>query len=208
VAAIASDCGLETVRAERRHLSANQRVLKALGEQLDLLPMAFGTVARSRAALAGFLTENSEALTAQLQHVAGRTEMSLRLSLDVPDAIAYLVQRTPELSVARDRVFGRHKPPSYDDRIRLGQLCDEALRRYRDAQTAQTLHLLEPHCAQIKTLPVGHEQEIANLAMLVARDGIAAFEAAVDTIAAQLPDELAFTVAGPWPPHNFVQLEL
>ena len=170
--------------------------------------MAFGTVAQSADALAHFLGEYGEMLTARLHHVAGTVEMSVRLSLDVPDAIAYLVQSSPELTVARDRLFGRRRPPSHDERIRLGQMCDEALRRYRDAQIAQLLTMLGPCCAEIRTLPVGPEKQIANLAVLVPRDGVERFEAAVNDLAAQLPDEFAFTIGGPWPPHNFVQLEL
>jgi len=208
LAAIVSDCPIEIVRAERRHIAGSQRVMSALNRQFDLLPMAFGTVAQSAGALSRFLDEYCEMLTARLQHIAGTVEMSVRLSLDVPDAIAYLVQCTPELKVARDRLFGRRRPPSHGERIRLGQLCDEALRRYRDVQTAQMLASLGPSCAEIRTLPVGLEKQVANLAMLVPRDAVERFEAAVNDLAAQLPDEFSFTMGGPWPPHNFVQLEL
>ncbi len=208
LAAIVSDCPLESVRAERKHIAASQRVLRSLNQPFDLLPVAFGTVAQSADALSGFLDEYGEALTAQLHHIEGRVEMSVRLSLDVPDAIAYLVHCTPELEAARDRLFGRRNPPSHDERMGLGQLCDAALRRYREAQTAQILATLGPSCADIRTLPVGPENEIANLAMLVPRDAVERFAVAVDELAGQLPDELAFTIGGPWPPHNFVQLEL
>ncbi len=206
--AVVSDCPLDVVRAERKHLAASQRVLSTLNRELDLLPMAFGTVAQSAGALSDFLDEYAEMLTARLHDVAGTVEMSVRLNLDVPDPIAYLVQCTPELKIARDRLFGRHRPPSHGERIRLGQMCDEALRRYRASQTAQMLTLLGPSCAEIRTLPVGLEKQIANLAMLVPRDAVERFEAAVNDLAAGLPDEFSFTMGGPWPPHNFVQLEL
>jgi hypothetical protein len=208
LAAVVSNCPLDIVRAERKHIAASQRVLSSLNQQFDLLPLAFGTVAQSGAALCRFLDEHGEVLTARLQKIAGTVEMSVRLNLDVPDAIAYLVQCTPELRVARDRLFGRRRPPAHDERIRLGQLCDDVLRRYREAQTAQTLVMLEPSCAEIRALPVGQEKEITNLAMLVPRDAVERFEAAVNDLAVHLPDELAFTIGGPWPPHNFVQLEL
>lgn len=206
--AIVSDCPLGVVRAERKHLAASQRVLSTLNQEFDLLPMAFGTLAQSADALSDFLDEYGEMLSARLRDIAGTVEMSVRLNLDVPDAIAYLVQCTPELKIARDRLFGRHRVPSHGERIRLGQLCDEALRRYRDAQTAQMLTLLGPSCAEIRTLPVGLEKQIANLAMLVPRDAVERFEAAVNDLAASLPDEFSFTMGGPWPPHNFVQLAL
>ncbi len=47
IAAIVSDCALETVRAERKHIAASQQVLNRLSAEFDLLPMAFGTVAES-----------------------------------------------------------------------------------------------------------------------------------------------------------------
>lgn len=208
LAAIVSDCPLEVVRAERKHLASNQRVMSALNRQFDLLPMAFGTVAQSAGAVSSFLDQYREMLTERLQHIAGTVEMSVRLSLEVPDAIAYLVQCTPELQAARNRLFGRHRPPSHGERIRLGQLCNDALSRYRDAQTAQMLAVLEPSCTEIRTLPLGLEKQVANLAMLVPRDGVERLEAAVSDLAGRFPDEFAFTIGGPWPPHNFVQLEL
>src|SRR5579864_7187777 len=122
LSAVVSDCPLDIVRAERKHIAANQRVLSCLNQQFDLLPMAFGTIAQSAEELTRFLDEYSEMLTTRLQHVAGTVEMSVRLGLDVPDAIAYLVQSSPELQAARDRLFGRHRPPSHDERMRLGQL--------------------------------------------------------------------------------------
>jgi hypothetical protein len=204
--AFVSDCTLEIVRAERKHIAASQRVLRALSAQFDLLPMAFGTVAQSADALSRFLEEYRDALTAQLERVAGTVEMSLRLNLDVTDAIAYLVERTPELKAARDRLFHRRKPPSHDERIRLGQLCDEALNRYRETQTTQLMALLGPSCVEIASLPVRAEKEVASLAVLVRRDVIDRFASVVDVAAAQLADELAVTIGGPWPPHNFVRL--
>ena len=137
--AVVSDCPHPLVRAERRNIAASQRVLNALHAQFDLLPMAFGTVTKSDADLRRFLDEHRDLLTAQLQRIAGAVEMGLRLSLEVPDPIAYLVERTPTLQTARERTFHGHRPPSYDAKIRLGQLCEDALRRYRDARTAQVV---------------------------------------------------------------------
>jgi hypothetical protein len=205
--AVVSECPLALVRAERRNIAANQRVLSALNAQFDILPMAFGTVTKSEADLRLFLDEHRDVLTAQLQRIAGAIEMSLRLSLDVPDPIAYLVERTPALQVARERTFGGRRPPSYDARIRLGQLCDDALRQYRDARTAQVVALVGPSCSEVMTLPVREEKEIANLAALVPRASRDQFEAAVFGAAAQLDEDIAFNIGGPWPPQNFVQFD-
>ena len=208
LAAVASECPVGTLRPERKHIAASQRVLNGLGARFDLLPVAFGMVATSRNAVRRFISEHGELLSAQLDRVAGKVEMDLRLNLGLPDPIGFLVEATPTLKAARDRAFGRRGGPSYDERIRLGQLCGEALRAYRAAQTAGLVAMLGSLCAEIATLPVGDEQEVAHLAMLVPRDGAARFESAVDAAAARLPEELVVTIGGPYPPHNFVQLGL
>jgi hypothetical protein len=205
--AVVSECPMETVRAERRHIAAAQRVLAALNRELDFLPMAFGTVTSSAADLRSFLEGHHEVLTAQLQRVAGAIEMGLRVSLEVSDPIAYLVDRTPMLKAARERVFRGGRTPSYDDKIRLGQMFDETLHRYREARTAQVVALVGASCAELMTLPVRKEKEIANLAALVSRSGRDQFEAAVHVSASQFDEDIAFDISGPWPPVNFVQFD-
>lgn len=204
---VVSECPIDTVRAERRHIAASQRVMAALNAQNDLLPMAFGTVAASESDLRVFLDEHRGTLEAQLQRIAGAVEMSLRLSLEVPDPVAYLVERTPELQAARERTFRSRRKPSYDDKIRLGQMFDDALRNYRDARTAQVMAVVGASCAEMIALPVRGDKEIANLAALVSRSDLDQFEAAVDASAAQIDEDIAFKLGGPWPPHNFVQFD-
>ncbi|MBI1867370.1 MAG: GvpL/GvpF family gas vesicle protein [Methylocystis sp.] len=205
--AVVSDCPIDSVRAERRHIAAAQRVLAALNAKSDILPMAFGTVTESEADLRRFLDAHYDVLKAQLQRISGAIEMSLRLSLEVPDPIAYLVERTPALLAARERTFHGRKPPSYDAKIRLGQMFDDALRQYREARTAQVMAVVGAACAEVIALPVREEKDIANLAALVSRSGVDRFEAAVHASAAQIDEDLAFSIGGPWPPHNFVQFE-
>lgn len=206
--AVVSECPLETVRAERRHIAASQRIVTALSDQeRDLLPMAFGTVTPSPDALRSFLTEHGERLEAQLRRIAGAVEMSLRLILDVDDPIAFLVGRTPALQAARARTFGGRRPPSHDDRIRLGQMVDAELGRYREACTAQAVAALADACAETLALPARGEKEIANLALLVPRTELARLGTAVDAAAAALDDALTVTIGGPWPPHNFIAAE-
>jgi hypothetical protein len=207
LSAVVSDCPMTAVRPERRNIAAAQRVLGALNAQFDLLPMAFGTVTKSPSSLFEFLAESSDLLTSQLERIAGAVEMGLRMNLDVPDPVAYLVGQTPALQSARERLFRGRRPPSHDEKIRLGQLCDATLRAYRQARTATLLTTLGAATVEIMELPVREDKELANLALLVSRSGRDDFDAAVEAAAAQLEDAIAFHISGPWPPHNFVQLD-
>jgi hypothetical protein len=206
--AFVSDYPGTTIRAERRHIAASQAVLRTLQTDIDLLPMAFGVLTPSADAMIDLLDRHRESFLTQLDRVGGSVEMGVRLNLDVPDPIAYVVAHSPELRQARDRAFGRRAPPSHDERIRLGQLCESALHRYREAQAAQLMARLSPSCTEISALPVQGDGQVANLAVLVPRSGVTAFEAVVQAAAAAFDDDLAFDLNGPWPPHNFVHLKL
>lgn len=205
--AIVSESRESVVRAERKHIVATQRVLAALNAQFDVLPMAFGTITKTEDDLCRFLDTHRENLLAQLQRISGAIEMSLRLNLEASDPIAYVVQRTPALQSARERVFQGRRPPSNDSKIRLGQMVEDALRQYREAHTARVLAIVGSSCAEIIALPVRGDREIANLAALVPRSGLDQFEAAVQASAAQIDEDIVFDLGGPWPPANFIRFD-
>lgn len=207
VSAFVSECPLKTLWAERKHIAAAHRVLSALSAKFDLLPMAFGTITKSESDLRQFLDGRRDLLTEQLQRVSGAVEMGVRLSFETDDPLTYLVARTPELQDARNRTFSGRRPPSHEAKLRLGQLVDETLRRYRETHTQRVMSMLDASCIELISLPVRGEREIANIAALVLRASVDDFEAAVHASAKQLDEDVAFNIAGPWPPHNFVQLE-
>ncbi len=62
-------------------------------------------------------------------------------------------------------------------------------------------------CIELMSLPVRGEREVANIAALVARSALGDFEAAVHESAGEIDDDISFNIGGPFPPHNFVQLE-
>ena len=197
--AIVSECPLSNVRAERKHIAATQRVLAALNANFDLLPMTFGTVTKSEDDLRRFLNDNQETLSSQLQRVSGAVEMALRLSLDVPDPIAYLVERTPALKAARDRTFRappqavlRRQDPARPA-VRRGV---HAISRSRSPRQVLTADRQTP-APNSSSLPVRDEKQIANLAILVPRAGLERFEAAVSAAAAQIDDDIVFNLSGP-----------
>lgn len=199
----------EKLRPERRQLAAHQEVLKRLMRETDgILPVAFGVVADGPEAIRRILSRNQKPFLEQLRHVAGRVEMGLRVTWDVPNIFEYFVQTHSELRVTRDRLFGGHREPAQDDKIELGRLFDRLLMEDREAHAERVEEILAKRCVEIKRNNPRAEREAVNLACLVERDGQAEFEAAVFEAAKLFDNSYAFDYNGPWAPHNFVQLAL
>ena len=208
VSAVVSDVP-EKLRPERRQLAAHQEVLKRLmGETAGILPVAFGVVADGPEAIRRILSRNQKPFLEQLHHVAGRVEMGLRVTWDVPNIFEYFVQTHPELRVARDRFFGGHREPAQDDKIELGRLFDRLLVEDREAHTERVVEMLTPSCVEISRNKPRTEREVVNLACLIGRAGREQFETAVFEAATLFDNHYAFDYNGPWAPHNFVDLTL
>jgi hypothetical protein len=199
----------QKLRPERRQLAAHQEVLKRLMlEASAVLPVSFGVVADGPEAIRRILSRNQKPFLEQLRRVAGRVEMGLRVTWDVPNIFEYFVHTHPELRVARDRFFGGHREPTQDDKIELGRLFDRLLIEDREAHTERVVEILTPNCVEIKRNKPRTEREAVNLACLVERDGQERFEAAVFEAAKLFDNSYAFDYNGCWAPHNFVDMTL
>jgi len=209
VAAVVSDVPNDKIRPERRHLAAQQAVLKGLLAAAGaMLPMAFGIIADGPKAIQKILSRNQEAFLKQLQRVAGMVEMGLRVSWDVPNIFEYFVNTHPELRTARDRFLGPYHNPSQEDKIELGRLFDRLLNEDRETYTEKVEEILSQYCKEIKRNKCRHEGEVMSLACLVQREAQNRFEEGVFAAAGLFDNNFTFDYNGPWAPHNFVELDL
>jgi hypothetical protein len=208
VAAVVSDLPSEKIRPERSRLAAHQEVLKRLMAEATPLPMSFGIVGDSPAAVRKMLSRNQQALLEQLRRVAGRVEMGLRVTWDVPNIFEYFVNTHPELRLARDRLLGGHREATQEQRIEVGGMFDRLLNEDREAYADKAEGILAPHCIEIERNKCRSEREVMNLACLVERAAMPQFESGVFAAAQQFDNNFAFDYNGPWAPHNFVDIDL
>jgi hypothetical protein len=208
IAAVVSDFPKQKIRPERRHFAAHQMVLRQVMESSDLLPMSFGIVSGSPEAVRGILSRNRQAILTQLKRVAGKVEMGLRVTWDVPNIFQYMINIHPELALARERLVGSPHGPTHEEKISVGQMFEELLEADRERHTRQVEQVLGPGCFEIKRNPCRDELHVMNLACLVGRNSVADFEEAVLDAAGFFDDNFTFDYNGPWAPHNFVDIEV
>jgi hypothetical protein len=208
VAALVSDFSHSKIRPERRHLAAHQQILKQLLAETTPLPMSFGIVADSPQAVRKILTRNQKAFLEQLNRVAGKVEMGLRVTFDVPNIFEYFVATHTELRAARDQFFGTHREPSQEEKIEVGRMFDRLLSEDRQNYTEQVEQILSPACFEFQANKCRQEHEVMNVACLVGREAQERFEAGVFEAAKLFDSHFAFDYSGPWAPYSFVKLEL
>ena len=209
IAAVVSDVAGDNVRPERARLAAHHEVLKRLMAESTPLPMSFGVVADSPAAVRRMLTRNQQVLLDQLRHVASKVEMGLRVTWDVPNIFEYFVNTHPELRMARDRFLGSNCEPTQEQKIEIGRMFDRLLNEDRETYADLAIGTRSPATeCEIKQLKCRNEREVMNLACLVRREAMPQFEADVFEVAKQFDNNFALDYNGPWAPHNFVNVDL
>ncbi len=208
VAALVSRTTRSRLRPERRNLSTHNAVLKWAMQDSSVLPVAFGVVATDEAALLRALRQNQAEISTQLDRVAGKIEMGLRVIWDVPNLFEYFIKLRPELRQARDATIGENQSASRDEMIELGRMFAELLTEERDRHYERVAEILGRHGVEIKRNPTRNERDVLTLACLIPRTAQAEFEQAVTAAAAGFDSSFTFDFNGPWAPHNFVELNL
>jgi hypothetical protein len=208
VAAVISDVPNGRIRPERRRLAAHHEVLKRLREDFTVLPMSFGLIAGDLEGIRKILRLNQEALGAELARLRNKVEMGLHVYWDVPNIFEFFVARHTLLRQLRDELFRNGREPAQNDKIELGRTFDRVMTEERAEQTAKIIGVLDRCCAEIKENKPRNERELTNLACLIDGAGQRRFEEAVLEAAQLFDNHYSFDFNGPWPPHNFVELNL
>ena len=209
VAAVFSHFNGEKVRPERKNLAAHQNVLRSLMKaKADFLPAAFGVVAPSRDELTELLRSNQQTLKHDLQRVAGKIEMGLKVEWDVPNIFEFFVFRNPELAQLRNRLMTKPGGCTHEEKIEIGQTFEAILNETRERHLATVKRVISACAADLQADPPRDEKMVMNLACLIRHEHEKKFEEAVFKAAALFDDNYSLDYNGPWPPYHFVRASL
>lgn len=207
LSAIVSQTEQGRLRPERRNVAAHTAVLRKALDEIAVLPMAFGLVAASEQAIRDLISRNRKALHEQLERVAGKVEMGLRVVYDLPNVFEYFVNTHTDLRQARD-AMGDIRHANHGEMLAIGQLFERTLNEERETLFERVRLVLDRHGIGLKRNEPRNEREVMHLACLVPREIQGGFEGIVGEAAASFDNHYTFDISGPWAPHNFVELKL
>ena len=208
VAAIVSNYVLRgKIPPLRRNLEPHNRVIQEVMKRTTIVPMAFGHVAKSELELQKTLKRNVDAVEVELGRVEGKVEMGLKIRWDVENIAEYFVSTDDELKAYRDEIFGRSRAPSQPEKLELGRMFERVRDREREEHAERVAEACRAIARDVKVNPPKGEKAVADLAFLVEREKVPAFEQLIYQVAGTFPAQYVFDYSGPWAPFNFVALE-
>jgi hypothetical protein len=196
---------LQAAKAVREHW----RVLDAAVEKATVLPLRFGTVmADDQAVRNDLLGANAEHLTALLDELRGRVQVTVKGTYAEDGLMRGVVAGSPAVRALRERLKGLPEDAGYFERVRLGELVAAEVDRHREADVASALAALEPHAVASRVEPASAPDAAFNLAFLVERGGLEAFDEAVGELGRKLSARIIVRGIGPLAPYSFADAEL
>src|SRR5687767_4857301 len=154
----------------RDNVMAHQRVVEASMRHSDVLPVAFGTVARDdQDVREKLLRREHDALHDHLAYVHGRVELGLKVLWNRDRLFAEIVAERDDIRRLRDLLADQPPDSAYFERIQLGELTNAAIAEKRDRDAEAVLERLRPLAADLEFGGLLTDMMVLNASFLIDR---------------------------------------
>jgi hypothetical protein len=208
IAAVVSATDQTEMMPTRRQMLAHTKVLEAAMADRPVLPMRFGVIVPSPAALLRVIVPRSQELRALLDRIDGRIEVALKASWNEQVMWREVAAEHPQLAANGRALKTRGEQQTYYDRIELGRAIGTALEEKRADARRRLLESVAPFAVEVKDMALLDDAMFAHFALLVEKTSEPALYQTVQALEQSQTSGLTFRYVAPIPPYNFVTLNL
>lgn len=208
--AIVSDAPVGAIEATRENLLAHsEAVQQILDTAASVLPLRFGTVFPSDAAIRSELLEpRLSELEALLARVEGCVELRVKGFYDQDAVLREIISEDRRVAEIQRVTRSLPEDAAYYERIQLGELVASALAAKRERDTSWILERIAPLTLDQRVDEEPHEWSVFAASFLVERRTLRELESELDAIGEEMRHLLRLTCIGPLSPYSFVHLTL
>jgi hypothetical protein len=209
IAAIVSDTQLQEIDPIRKNVHTHTVVQDELLKEYTLLPMGFGMIAASEGEVRRLLEKNYEGLIGELDRLAGKVEVEVKVFWDREAVIKELQGENQELTKLQSKI---RSALSTNEAQRLlieaGKLVERIVTDWKARYAEQVCAILGQLALDTQlNNPVGI-QNILNASFLINRSREVEFQQEVYRLDSEFRGKVNFKYVGPLPPYNFINLKL
>ncbi len=187
-----------------RLLLSHQEVLEAAMKRTTVLPVKFGTVAPSEAAIRSLLRGQRDMLAGMLAEFSGCTQMEIVVLWQLETVFAEIATEPGIAAVRKEAQLGASETAA----VRIGQMVKAALDRRRLAMQTRLNEVLGPAVMDIAFNAPMDDRMAANLAVLISKTDAGKLDHALERFDAEFGGRLTLRCVGPLPPSSFATLQV
>jgi hypothetical protein len=209
IAAIVSDTQLQEIDPTRKNVHTHTVVQDELLKEYTLLPMGFGMIAASEDEVRRLLEKNYKGLVGELNRLAGKVEVEVKVFWDREAVIKELQGENQELTKLQSKIRGAL---SCNEAQRLlieaGKLVERVVTEWKARYAEQVCAILGQLAQDTQLNKLIGIHNILNASFLINRSREVEFQQEVYRLDSEFRGKVNFKYVGPLPPYNFINLKL
>ena len=205
LAALVSEVELIGPLGTTADLQAHKEILDLVAAGAPVLPLRFGAVVASEDAVVSELLEPyRDEFAAVLEELEGRTEYVVKGQYVESAILEEILSEDSEASQLREQIRGQDADATREERIRLGEIINNAVAAKREQDTQQLLSAMEGHAVASVVRDPTDELDAMNVAFLVEEDKADELDQEVEDLGADWEGRVELRLLGPMAPYDFV----
>jgi Gas vesicle synthesis protein GvpL/GvpF len=210
LAAIVGDApSQDDARALREQALAHARVLEAAILDAPVVPFRFGNVVPGDDEAVGreLLESRHDEFAAQLEKLKNYMQVVVKVTYDEQAVLRQILETNSDIAQLREEARQGDELTTRDARVRLGEMIGNALEELRQKDASDIVERVKAVSAAAIAEELESEYMVLNAPFLVERDRLSEFEAALEEVAEERGGRMKFTLLGPMPAYNFLDVE-
>lgn len=206
ISAVVSDAPIIDYDPTRKNILAHQAIVNKVMDKYTIIPVAFGTVANKRKNVEAIINEYYEEFDDLLDYFKDKIEVGLRIIWN-KDYFNTDIESN-EIKRLKEIVSGKEEKRVLNEKIELGKLVEAVVLSKRKEYEKNIYEQLENLCVNSKLKDKIPIKTVFNAYFLIEKSMEAAFDKEVGALSDVYQNKLNFNYTGPWPPYNFVDVNI
>lgn len=206
ISAVVSDAPIIDYDPTRKKILSHQEIVNKVMDKYTIIPVAFGTVANNRKNVEAIINSYYEEFDELLDYFKDKMEVGLRVTWD-KDYFNTDIE-TDEIKTLKELVSGKEENRVLDEKVQLGKLVEAEIlskRKEYEKNIYKQLKSLSVNSKLKEQIPI---KTVFNAYFLIEKSMEAAFDKEVGSLSEVYQSKLNFNYTGPWPPYNFVDVNI
>lgn len=207
ISAVVKDAPIKVYEADQKGLLSHNSVLSEIMKTTSVLPLSYGTIARSEDEIKGLLKNAYSAIVEKLAKIKDKLEFDLEvIVVNEQPILNEILENNKGIKVLRNNLLAQGKEAKMQDKLLIGGMIAKEVEKYKIGAAKDIIAWLKAHSADYKI--IGGKNLLLNVVFLVHKTKMNDFESYIYKLGDKYGDRLKFKYAGPLAPYSFVELKL
>ncbi|MEI8004945.1 MAG: GvpL/GvpF family gas vesicle protein [Bacteroidota bacterium] len=208
VSAIVSNSPIIQYEARRVNMTTHEKVLEEIMKEFTVLPVRFSTISEHNddAGIHRILEKDYDKFSDLLTKMDGKKELGLKVLAHEAPVYESILEKYQNIRTLRDKLKNLPVDKTHYQRMKIGEMVVEALKKETAAYKDAIVGVLEPLAEDVKINDNYGEFMVLNSAFLIKNSSEPDFDKAVNDLDSKYGKLMTFKYVGTLPPYNFVNL--